>query len=340
MDQPIRIGVLGLTHDHVWTCLSELAATADGQLLAAADPNEPLLERADAEHGCGTYRFAEEMLAAETLDAVYVFGDNRGGVELVEMAAARGLHVLIEKPLAATLEGADRVMDAVETADVRLMVNWPFAWWPQLQHALTLAAAGEIGDVWQLKYRAAHEGPRELGCSPYFCDWLYDAERNGGGALMDYCCYGAALARTLLGRPEQITAVAARLTKTDIDVEDNAVIIMSSPRAMAIAESSWSQIGSLSAYTTFIYGTRGTLMVEPHGDGRLLMATAEHYDGTEVQVPEAPPHMRNASVHFLHCLATGEPFNELCQADVGRDAQEILAAGLRAAESGVAVELP
>ena len=127
MDKPIRIGVLGLTHDHVWSCLGELAETDLGQLVAAADPNAPLLERAAAEHGCRTYRFAEEMLEAETLDAAYVFGDNRSGVELVEMAAARGLHVLIEKPLAATLEGADRVLNAIETAGVRLMVNWPFA---------------------------------------------------------------------------------------------------------------------------------------------------------------------------------------------------------------------
>ena len=76
-----------------------------------------------------------------------------------------------------------------------------------MQHALDLAQSGEIGEVWQVRYRAAHQGPKEMGASEYFCDWLYDPNRNGGGALMDYCCYGAVLSRVLLGRPHSVTAV-------------------------------------------------------------------------------------------------------------------------------------
>src|SRR5262249_6574529 len=155
------------------------------------------------------------------------------GVRLTELAAAKRLHVLVEKPMAADLAGADRMLAAVRRAGARLMVNWPFAWWPQMQHALRLARDGELGNLWQVKYRAAHAGPREIGCSPYFCEWLYDPRRNGAGALMDYCCYGAALARCLLGVPARVSAVAGRFVKEDILVEDNAVLVMTYPHGLA-----------------------------------------------------------------------------------------------------------
>ena len=51
----------------------------------------------------------------------------------------------------------------------------------KVQHALALAQSGEIGEVWQVRYRAAHQGPKEMGASEHFCDWLYDPNRNGGG---------------------------------------------------------------------------------------------------------------------------------------------------------------
>lgn len=220
------------------------------------------------------------------------------------------------------------------------MVNWPFAWWPQLQHAVTLAQNGELGDVWQVKYRAAHAGPREMGCSSYFCDWLTDPERNGAGALMDYCCYGVILSRVLLGRPSQVTGIAGRLCKRDIAVEDNAVIVTSSATGIGIAEASWTQIGKPTGYVTAIYGTKATLLVEPRQGGRLLMATTDKPEGVEIDVPAPAPHRTNSAAHFLWGVTTGGKFDPLCRADLCRDAQEILEAGLFSSRTGATVPLP
>jgi predicted dehydrogenase len=335
----LRIGVLGLTHDHVWSNTRELVA-AGGQLIGVADPHSALVEQATREFGCTGYLDYATLLEEQQLDAVYIFGDNAGGVEAAEMAAARHLHMMVEKPMAATLEGADRMLAAARRNGVRLMVNWPFAWWPQLQHAIALARQGEIGELWQVKYRSAHEGPRELGCSEYFCEWLYDRERNGAGAYMDYCCYGTALARLLLGVPSRVVGVSGRLVKEDIVVDDNGIVVMSYPHAMAIAEGSWTQIGHLTAYVATFYGTRGILYIEPGRAGRLLLATAEQPEGIAVSVPEPTPAMRTASANFLHGVTSGEPFFPLCQDRVARDAQEILEAGLLSAESGSEVSLP
>jgi len=324
-----RLGVLGLTHDHIWDNLPYARAQSGLTIVAVADPHSQLVERAVAEYDCAGYLDYGEMLASQTLDAVLVYADNARGADLVEMAAARGLHALVEKPMAASQAGADRMLTAAAKHKTRLMVNWPFAWWPQMQRAIAVAQAGEIGDVWQVRYRAAHAGPAELGCSEFFCDWLFDPARNGpGGAYMDYCCYGALLAQVLLGRPDSVWATADQLVKKQTcPVPDNAVLVMKYANGIAMSEGSWSQIGKLSAYQTLIYGTRGTLMLEPRDGGRLLQATDDAPDGVEIPVPQVSPEMANPIAHFLHGIETGTDFWPLCDPQVCRDTQEILERG-------------
>ncbi len=339
-NRKLRIGVLGLTHDHIWDNLPQLAKLKDAELVAAQDLHDPLLERAAKEFGAEPFHSHEELLDRADVDAVFVYGDNASGVEMAEDAAAAGVHLMIEKPLAADLEGADYLLAAVRANKVRCMVNWPFSWWPQLQKALAMAKAGDIGDVWEVKYRAAHEGPREMGCSQYFSDWLYDDELNGGGAFIDYCCYGALLAQHLMGMPTRVSATVGRFVKEDIMVEDNGVLVMTYPNGLALAEASWTQVGYFHTYTPVIYGTKGALMIEPRDGGKLWKADAKNPMGKEIKVAKPAPHLRNASANFVHCLRTGEDFYALGDVRLCRDTQEILEAGLIAAEAGEEVSLP
>jgi predicted dehydrogenase len=334
-----RIGIIGLSHDHIWDVLPDLAAHEGAELVAAASAQLPLIERIKKEYGVATYPDATEMAADEKLDAVFIYGNNRAGAEEGVKALKRGWHVLIEKPIAADLEGARQLLQAADTTGRRLMVNWPVAWWPPLQHALSLAQSGEIGDLWQVRYRAAHQGPKEMGASEYFCDWLYDPERNGGGALIDYCCYGAILSRVLLGRPHSVTAVAGNWVKPSLDVEDNAVLLLQYPKALGMAEASWTQIGKLTSYVTVLYGTEGTLMVEPEPP-RLLLTTEKKPEGKEVAVPESPDHWKNPTAHFLWGIENDEAFMPLCRPGNNADVQEMLAAGLESAAHGIRVDLP
>lgn len=339
----LRIGVLGLHHDHVWGNLEELARLSDqAELVGAADPHPELRDQYGAHYGGDTFPEYEALLDAEELDAVYLFGNNRINEDLAVMACERGLHCLVEKPMASTLEGADRMLAAAEKAGGRLMINWPFAWWPQLQHAISLALSGDIGQLWQVKYRAAHEGPKELGCSEFFCEWLYDEELNGAGALMDYCCYGSLLAQVLLGKPSSVSGVKLNTgLKPDLKLEDNAILVMSYPTAIATTEASWTQIGKLTAYTTVIYGSEGTLMVEPRHGASLFKATMAEPEGIEVSVPQVAPELETASAHFLHLIRNPETTpHTLCDAVHGRNAQEILEGGMIAAREGRSVGLP
>lgn len=341
MADKLRVGILGLTHDHIWSNLDDLKASPLAELVAAADLNLELREKIRTAYDCPqVFDSFEDMLDQADLDAVYIYADNATSAGLAVMALERGLPAMVEKPMAADLAGADRMLAASRKAGVQLMINWPFTWWPSLQHALRMAQSGELGRLFSVKYRAAHAGPKEYGCTPYFYNWLYDAALNGAGALMDYCCYGTVLARYLLGRPSRVMGVADRLQKDYITIDDNAVIVMHWPGAIAISEASWTQIGNLTSYSPVLYGSNATLVVEPRPTGRLLLATHEHKDGVEIEAPELPEEWRNATSYFVSRVANNLPIEGLCSAEVGRDAQEILEAGLISAGSAEAVSLP
>jgi predicted dehydrogenase len=326
-----RIITLGLHHDHVWSNLEELAATGRAELAGAADADAELLAKYRDRFPGETTESYDELLSRDGLTAAYVFGSNKLSEDLVVKACERGLHCLVEKPMAATLAGAERMLAAARASGVRLMVNWPFAWWPQLRHGIYMAQVGELGQLWQVRYRAAHQGPVELGCSRQFCEWLYDAELNGAGALMDYCCYGAVLAEVLLGQPESVSGLRIRTgLKPDLALEDNAVLLLKYPHALATTEASWTQIGHLTSYSATIYGNKGTVHIEPGHDGRILHATAEHPDGIALHLAAQPDHLRNASTHFL--AAIDDPAMEiypLCDAGHGLNAQRILEKGIQ-----------
>jgi predicted dehydrogenase len=347
MTEPLRVGVLGLSHDHIWPNLKALAAGTVGRLVAVAEPDPNLRARLVREQGAvETHEAYDDLLERGDLEAVFVYADNRTSAELARRAVERRLPTMVEKPMAADLAGADALLRAAERDGTPLMVNWPTAWRPALRHALGIVSAGTVGEPVQVSYRGGHVGPREYGCSSQFCDWLYDPERNGGGALMDYCGYGALLALSLLGRPSAVTAVAAHLRKEGLTAEDNAIVVLTYPRALALLEASWTQVGNQPAYALIVYGDQGTVLVhqpkaaregETAGPGQIEVLSAT--DRKLLDPPDLPADATDGPTYFLTRVRDGRPIEGLVAPALGRDVQEILAAALWSSQSGRAVWL-
>ena len=129
---------------------------------------------------------------------------------------------------------------------------------PARAHPGALRRGGPAGPAEPSRRPCRAPGVRLL---PQFCDWLYDPARNGGGALVDYCGYGAILCHAILGQPAAVTAVSARLRKEDLPAEDNAIVILRYPRALAVLEASWTQIGGEPGFGMILYGDAGTVLV-------------------------------------------------------------------------------
>ena len=100
----------------------------------------------------------------------------------------------------------------------------------------------KIGDVRKIVFHTGHKGPVEIGCSTQFLAWLTDPVLNGGGALMDFGCYGANLCTWLLQDEVPLTVSAVTQTfKRDVypKVDDEATIIITYPKTQVIIQASW-----------------------------------------------------------------------------------------------------
>lgn len=337
------IGILGLTHDHVWTHLADLARRDDVRL-AVAESRAELRTQAEQAHGdIRLYDDAATLLERERPQAALVFTDNAGSAALVELAASHGAAVMVEKPMADRLANAERMMVATGRAGVPLMVNWPTAWNPAIRRALALAGDGEVGEITRFSFRGGHAGPRAFGVSEAFAEWLYDPARNGAGAYMDYCGYGVSMARLLLGLPNRVQATVGRLRTDDIQVDDNAVLTLRYPRAIAVIEASWTAAGPVPQPGPIISGARASLVVLPRTSSQpagLLRVSAESPEGEEIDVPPLPTGEDSPTGYLLTRLADGRPIDGLVSARVGRDTQEILEAGLLADREGHDMSLP
>jgi predicted dehydrogenase len=340
-----RLVVAGMVHDHVWQMLPLFAKLPGVRVVGAADPNRPLREKIRKEFGVeALFERPADLFDRVEADAVLVCDSNAGSVPIVEAAARRGLHAMVEKPMAHTAEGARRMADAARRHRTRLMINWPIAWWPSVMKALDLVKAGEIGQVFHARIHMAHQGPKEAGCSKYFWGWLYDKKQNGAGALVDYCCYGAAIMASLWGKPKEVLGVARTLAKPKFPVDDNAMLLGLWPKRTVLAQASWTQNPDF--HDTLFLGVEGTLETMR---GKLVHTRtrpgdfshwgADRLNRKEIKLAPFAAGRRNGPEHFVHALRTGTPFLDLCTAETGLAAQEILSAGLESERRGRRITL-
>jgi predicted dehydrogenase len=173
---------------------------------------------------------------------VLAFNSIYGHLEVVQKCAPRGIHVMVEKPLAVNLKHAKEMEMLATENNIQLLTNYETTWYPTNHKAYEMVNENAIGEVRKIIVRDGHKGPKEIGVNQEFLDWLTDPILNGGGAVIDFGCYGANLI-TWLMKGEKPTSVYA-LTKTlkpDVypKVDDEATIIVNYPNTQGIIQASW-----------------------------------------------------------------------------------------------------
>ncbi len=357
-----RICVVGFAHMHVNELLDRFLASGRAELIACADtiPLTPTrtevegsrranLRRALAKPGAPRhYEDYREMLRRETLDLAIFCPEISRHAEVAEALAAHRLHMVTEKPIAATLADARAMARVAEAAGVRLAVNWPMTWRPAIRKAEALIRAQAIGTVWEVKWRnRASLGPLAAGSThpgntivfgevteaEKGSEWWHQSA-TGGGALLDYCCYGACLAAWYLGAPAtSVQGIKVNLFSQFGDAEDNAAMLIRFPAAMAVIEASWTTLHNGVANGPLIYGTHGTIVVD--GDNVLLYA--DRASDTPKQVftgDPLPPGRGTIAEEFLHHVETGAALHPTLAMPLNLATAAMLEAGARSAASG------
>src|SRR2546425_670640 len=255
-----RIAIIGLDHDHVWGLLKDIAGEPGADLIAIADTHPELVSKAKAQVSA-TVKFYSEyvrMLDEAKPDGVIVTTENDRHLEILRECAKRRIHYSTEKPMATSAADAREMERLANQAGIKVMVNYWNAWVAPTHELYHRVRAGDAGPVQKIIVQYGHQGPKEIGVSKYFADWLYDPVKNGGGAIMDFGCYGAEWAVWLKGRPTRVSASTQKLKVEQHNmVDDDATIVLDYPDGTVIIEASWDWPYSLGQVQVF--GPKGSL---------------------------------------------------------------------------------
>lgn len=288
--EPLKIGVIGLTHTHVHWIFGSNNERTEIEIVGIVEPNKELAQRYIEQYDFPTdqvYNSMEELFARQQVQAVTAFGTIYDHLEIVETAAPRGIHVMVEKPLAVSMKHARKMKDLAEEYGIQLLTNYETTWYPTNHKAFELVEGSAIGDVRKVIVRDGHKGPKKIGVDDEFLEWLTDPQLNGGGAITDFGCYGANIITWLLNgeKPKSVTAITQQLQpENNPQVDDEAIILLEYENMTGVIQASWNW--PIGRKDMEIYGLGGVIYADNRHDLRLRIG--EGYDGFDEEKMTLP----------------------------------------------------
>jgi scyllo-inositol 2-dehydrogenase (NADP+) len=338
---PLRLAIAGLVHGHVSAFLRGALQRKDVEIVGIFEADAALLRKYGE-----TYKLPDSALFTDLTtmiertkpEAIAAFSNTLDHPTIVEVAAARHVHVMMEKPLAVRNAHAQRIQRDAAAGQVQVLVNYETTWYPSHGAMWTLLKERRAaGDIRKMVALDGHNGPKAINVQPEFLDWLSDPVRNGGGALFDFGCYGANLMTWMMDnqRPLAVTAITQHFQPAVYPrVDDEATILLEYPKAQGIIQASWN----------WPFGRKD---FEVYGDHGLAIATGG--TGLRVALPKEPEHAvtaeplppdeRDSISHLIAVVRGARKPNALSSLDNNLVATEILEAARESARTGQRVTL-
>ncbi len=341
MDEgPLRVVLAGLAHGHAFGFFDQFQKRTDLQVVGIAEADGQLVAQFEKKYGLAPgifYPDLEELLKKTHPQAVLAYTNTYDHRRVVEICARYGVPVMMEKPLAVSLEDARAIEKAAHEGKIQVLVNYETTWYRSNQAAYDLVHKKALGEIRKIVVHDGHSGPKEIGVGPEFLAWLTDPKLNGAGALFDFGCYGADLATWLMDgkRPDSVTAVTQRI-KPDVypRVDDEATIILTYPHAQAIVQASWNW--PFSRKDMEVYGQKGYAITVGRDAMRVRLP------GKEESSADAKPleKSKEDSVSYLRAVLLGglKPEGQ-SSLETNVIATEILDAARKSAATGKTVSL-
>lgn len=305
--KPLRVGIAGLTHTHVHWLLGR-EKRGDIEIVGIAEADTALARRFSVQHGYNmgiVYPTLKEMLDKVKPDAVLAFNDIYGHLDVVQQCAPLGIHVMVEKPLAVSLEHANKMLALAMKHNIHLLTNYETTWYGSNEKAFAIANTEKtIGDIRKIIFYTGHSGPKEIGCNDEFLQWLTDPVLNGGGAITDFGCYGANLSTWLMNgeEPETITAITQQIKPLVYPkVDDEATIILTYKKTQVIIQASWNW--PFNRKEMEVYGASGYVFCK---DGKSMLIKNNSDKTVKTFVAENLPLERNDPFIYFKNVIDGK----------------------------------
>lgn len=339
MSSLIRFGILSFAHYHANFWAQAINEMPEAMLAGIWDDNAQRGQTAAQQYGT---RYVSDLATLlNECDAVGITSETVKHAPLVEAAASAGVHILCEKPMAATLEDCDRIQRAVDDAGVVYMQSFPKRFDPINHELVELVQRGDLGQIALVRIRHANFHFLEVEGR----QWFIDPALCGGGALLDEGIHAADFLLWLLGEPAQVAALVTDRT-LNLPVDDTAIAIFTYPSG-ALAEITTGGTLLASEQSIEVYGTEGSALISgvdlasrDFSGAPYLKVFRRNGQRGQWQGSQTVPFFKQGNFHqqgprhFIECLRTGQaPIVGLTE---GRNSLQLILAAYQAAASGQA----
>jgi predicted dehydrogenase len=354
-----KYGVLGISFDHMHMgdLLRQVAEHPDAEIAGIFDPDRSRMANAIATFGIPEERVftdLEACLANTKADLAILCVATAQHADYVEKIAPHGLHVMIEKPFAANVSDARRIIKAMEPTGRKLAINWPLAWVASHVTAKRLLDEGAIGELTEFHYYGGNRGPLfhladKVEVSPEEVEaqkptsWWY-TKASGGGSLLDYSGYGATLGTWYKNgeAPLEVTSVVDE--PPGIEVDQHCITVCRYATGLAKIETRWGTFTDPWTIQTqpkcgfVLAGTNGTISSYDY-EGHVTVQTRKNPEHTQVPADPLPPGRRSAVEYMLARIEDGAPISGPLDPALSLVGQRIVDSAVLSAETKRTVPL-
>jgi predicted dehydrogenase len=308
----VGAGFMGVVHLNAYTAIpeAEVVGVADARIESAVAGAEVV--------GARAYTSYEDLVAAEDVEVVDVCLPTAFHRDLAVRAAGEGRHVILEKPIARTMQDAQEILEAFSGDGPRLFVGHVVRFFPEYVGIKEKIDAGELGTVGVV--RTSRRSPFLFGWNDWYADW-----RVSGGVLLDLVIHDFDFLRWALGDVERVYA-RGMLGREYNRLDYALVTLRFVSGAVAHVEGHWGYPGPFN-YSIEVAGS-GALLTQDSTEPAPLELIGGAAPGEASDLAAGKNPYEKELEHFVHCIATGdEPVVQ------PHDASEALRISLAATES-------
>ena len=320
-----KFRILGISFDHMHMgdLLRQVHDHPDAEIAGIFDPDPARMASAIASFSIPPERVFTNLDAclATRADLAILCSATADHASHTERLAARGLHVFVEKPFAASAADARRMIAAMAGAGKTLVINWPLAWVPSHVTAKRLIDEGMIGDLREVHFYDGNRGPLfhladKVAVTPEEVEarkptsWWYK-RAAGGGSLSDYLGYGTTLGTWFMNGREPLEVTCTTDLTPGIEVDQHSVTVLRYASGLSRMETRWGTFTDPwtiqpqpTCGFTFV-GSEGTIQ-SPDYAPHVMVQTRANPTPHPIPADPLPPGRRAAVEYVLDCLARGE----------------------------------
>lgn len=264
------------------------------------------------------------------------------------------VHILMEKPFAATLAEADAMIAAMKPTGKQLAINWPLAWVPSHRTTKRLVDEGHIGEVIEVHYYDGNRGPLYHGADKKEkaadevqrekpSSWFYK-KAHGGGSLLDYLGYGTTLGTWFMNGAAPIEVTCIVDEPAGLEVDEHSITIARYRRGLSCFQTRWGTFTDPWTHQPqpkcgfVIVGERGTISSYDY-EPTIRVQTPEHPQGQLVPSDPLQPPFQNPIQYMIDRITSGQEVEGPLSPPIARIGQQIVDSAVESARQKQTVPL-